>query len=178
MFHPKSTGVVSAEVTPQTTQVFVLPEVLPAHRRIVLNVHAHVAVLLELDGENPAPLVRSFPLSPSASRIFLALLQAYPRHCPYSTLFLALYPASQGVASERWEQYVRPIRRALRYLTPVMRSFGLQVIALRGHGYLLSAFASVPAFPPTQQMVSYEWEDVSQKVGQVFPLFSRSIRYS
>jgi hypothetical protein len=152
--HEKSTGVVSDEMAPQTTQVFVLPEVLPAHKRIVLNVHAHVAVLLELDGENPAPLVRSFPLSPSASRIFLALLQAYPQHCPYPTLFLALYLASQEALSEGWEQYVRPIRRALRYLTPVMRSFGLQVIALREHGYLLSAFAPVSTLPQKRQMVT------------------------
>jgi len=152
--HEKSTGVVSDEMAPQTTQVFVLPEVLPAHRRIVLNIHAHVAVLIELDGEQSAPLVRSFPLSPSASRIFLALLQAYPQHCPYPTLFLALYLASQEALSEGWEQYVRPIRRALRYLTPVMRSFGLQVIALREHGYLLSAFAPVSTLPQKRQMVT------------------------
>lgn len=154
MSQEKDAMIVSDVTTAQTAQVFALPEILPKHMRIVLDVQAHLALLIEPGEEKPVPWVRLFQLSPSAIRIFLALLQAYPQYCPYPTLVLALYPATEEAPAEEWEQYVRPIRRALRYLSPTLRDFGLEVVALRGHGYLLSASTRIPALPKKWRAVS------------------------
>ena len=62
-------------------RVFALPEILPARVRVVLDVDSRTALLLHLDGEGITPLLHSFQLTPSAARVFLALLQAYPQHC-------------------------------------------------------------------------------------------------
>lgn len=125
--------------------MFALPEILPERTRVFLDLHSRTAILLNLDNGEPAPLLHSFQLTPSAARVFLALLQAYPQHCSYQTLLAV--PASQGEPSPVWEQHVRPIRRALVVLSPVLRAFGLDVIALRGHGYLLAS-ATHSAKPP------------------------------
>lgn len=141
MFEERRATIVAPEVIPKAAQVFALTEILPEQTQIVLDVQARLALLLKLDEGKTAPLVRSFQLTPSAARVFLALLEAYPQHCPYQTLFLVLYPAPLDTSSPVWEPYVRPIRRALRHLAPVLRAFGLEVVALRGRGYLLASAA-------------------------------------
>ncbi len=133
---------VSSLPTRKAAQVFLLPEILPEQTRILLDSHSRTALLLHLDCGEAAPLLYSFQLTPSAARIFLALLQTYPQYCPYPTLFAALYPAAQGESSQMWEQQVRPIRRALVALTPALRAFGLEAVALRGHGYVLASLSS------------------------------------
>jgi DNA-binding response OmpR family regulator len=154
VFEERSAAIVSSEARTRAAQVFALPEILPAHTRIVLDVQARLTLLLTLNEGEAAPLVRSFQLTPSATRVFLALLQAYPQHCPYQTLFSALYPASQEAPSAVWEHYVRPIRRALRHLSPILRAFGLEVVALRGHGYLLTPAARFTVLPRKCRTVS------------------------
>ncbi len=154
VFMKKKASTLSPLPSQQATWVFALPEILPEHTRVVLDAHARTAILLRLDEKEPIPSVRSFPLTPSAARIFLALLQAYPQYCPYHTLFTALYPASQGEPSSVWEHTVRPIRRALVALAPVMRAFGLEVVALRGRGYLLAPAARFTGLPNRRQTVS------------------------
>ncbi len=154
MFEERRAAIVSSEVIPKAAQVFALSEILSEQTQIVLDVQARLAVLLKLDGGKTAPLVRSFQLTPSAARVFLALLEAYPQHCPYQTLFVALYPAPLDTSSPVWEQYVRPIRRALRHLAPVLRAFGLEVVALRGRGYLLASAARFIDIPSKSRTIS------------------------
>jgi DNA-binding response OmpR family regulator len=129
----------AAVPTGKAARVFALPEILPEGVRVVLDVDSHTALLLNLNGEETAPLLRSFQLTPSAARVFLALLQAYPQHCSYQNLLAVLYPSSPESPSSAWDYHVRPIRRALVALAPVLRAFGLEVVALRRHGYLLAS---------------------------------------
>ena len=125
-------------------QWFALPEIFPEQRRLLVDVQACTALLLNLDNGPAGPsvmLVDSFHLTPSAGRVLLALLQAYPHHCPYQTLFAALYPASQAPVSSRhvgWELHVRPLRRAIRTLGAMVQSCGIEVVALRERGYVLA----------------------------------------
>lgn len=125
--------------TSKAAHVFTLPEILPERVQVILDVNARMALLLKLCGEETDPLLYAFQLTPSAARVFLALLQAYPQHCSYPALLAALYPSSPENPSSAWDHHVRPIRRALVALAPVLRAFGLDVIALRGHGYLLAS---------------------------------------
>lgn len=131
-------------------QEFALPEILSDGTRLLLDVYTRTVMLLRLEGGN-APLLYSCQLTPSAARIFLALLQAYPQYCPYQDLFATLYPASQEAPSclcdQAWD--LRPIRRALVTLAPVLRAFGLEAVSLRGRGYVLAPAApfSKTSFP-------------------------------
>src|SRR5260370_39841714 len=76
--------------------VFVFPELFAAHTLLLLDREAHTALLLSLEEGEKIPSLRSFPLTPSAARVFLALLQAYPRHCAHRALFAALYQLPPG----------------------------------------------------------------------------------
>ncbi len=131
--------------------VFVLPGILPADRRLLLDPETHTAILLALVGSDAGPMFRSFQLTPSATTIFFTLLQAYPQHCSYQTLFCSLYPPmpEEGEHEWLWERAlaVPPVRRALKALLPALRTFGLQVISLRGRGYILAAIADPKALP-------------------------------
>lgn len=117
--------------TPVRTKIFALSK----QSSVLFDIRSRTALLLHQEGGDPVPLL---PLSPSASRVFLALLQAYPQYCSHQTLLAALYPAVQETPDLGWEQHVRPIRRALHRLAPVLQAFGLEVVALRRRGYLLA----------------------------------------
>lgn len=126
--------------------VFDVQGLLPHDARLLLNVQTNTVILLRFEGTALASTHRSFHLTPSATRIFLCLLQAYPAFCSYRSLFLTLYPLPKARDGERlWQRdlALRPIRRTLGTLLPALRSFGLQVVALRGQGYLLAAADSV-----------------------------------
>lgn len=105
------------------------------------------ALVFSLVSGETAPLVRTFALTPSGTRVLLALLRAYPSFCSHRDLFLALSP--QTAAHEESEDGVDharnllPVRRALKSLLPMLRACGLRAVALRGQGYLLAA-----AVPP------------------------------
>lgn len=122
--------------------VFDVQGLLPHDARLLLDTQTNTAILLRFEGRALASTHRSCQLTPSATRIFLCLLQAYPAFCSYRSLFLTLYPLPKARDGERlWQRELalRPIRRALVALLPALRSFGLQVVALRGQGYLLAA---------------------------------------
>ena len=134
--------------------VFALPEIFPERTQVLLDLRSSTAILLNQESEGPTPLLHFCQLTPSAARVFLALLEAYPQHCPYQTLFSALYPAALDGPPPVWEHYVRPIRRALRHLAPVLRAFGLEVVALRGRGYLLAPAARFTDRPDKHRIIS------------------------
>ncbi len=134
-------SIISLKKTESMAQVFALPGILPEQTWILLDAHARMVIFLKLNSGDSPPRVRAFQLPPSATRIFLALLNAYPQYCSYQTLLSALYPASQEETTPVWEHRVRPIRRALVALAPVLQCFGLDVVALRGRGYVLAPAA-------------------------------------
>lgn len=124
--------------------LFPLPEMLPQNVRLLLHVETNTALLLRIEEGEVTSCHGLFHLPPSATRIFLCLLQAYPEACSYHALFLTLYPLSQKHHTEQvWEREhdlaLRPIRRALASLSPVLRCFSLHVASLRGWGYVLEA---------------------------------------
>lgn len=137
MSEERNAPILSSKSTESAAQGFTLPGILPERTWILLDTHARMVIFLKLDSKEATPLFRAFPLTPSATRVFLALLRSYPQCCPYQTLLCALYPASQEEHAPAWEHHVRPIRRALVALAPVLQTLGLDAIALRGHGYML-----------------------------------------
>jgi hypothetical protein len=136
---PQST---SGETT-QAVAVFAIPELFSADMQLRLDVETHTALFLSLQGGEAFPLVRSVSLTPASTRIFLALLQAYPWHCSHQSLYRVLYPSPERADDDDWWEQVKDlalpmIRRALKKLAPALRTGGVQVIALRGQGYLLA----------------------------------------
>jgi hypothetical protein len=126
-----------------SVHLFALPELLPASVRLLLDVQTSTALLFRLEGTEVAPFPHSFPLTPSSARVLFALLEAYPRYCSYRSLFALLYPlpSEQEEPGRWWQQElaVRPIRRALVTLLPLLRFLDLQVVSLRGQGYVLAS---------------------------------------
>lgn len=120
---------------------FTLPGILPPASCLLLDLRTRTAIHLHLEQGILAPLVGGCPLRPSASRVFLALLQAYPQYCSYQQLFTMLYASVEERHRPVWNPAIglRPVRRALSSLSPALQYFGLAVIALRTHGYLLTS---------------------------------------
>ena len=122
---------------PHDVQVFVLSEILPDHCCLVLDLFHRSVTVLRFEEAVLASSHACFSLTPSAARVLACMLRASPASCSYQALFAALYPLGSDAGG--WEPTLglRPIRRALRALAPVLRQLGLQVVALRGQGYLL-----------------------------------------
>ena len=132
--------------------LYALDPILPACTRLVVDPSSHVALLLYVDAEVPLCVLHAVRLTPSASDLLLALLQAYPDHCPYRTLFAALYPM------DPWDRQLatRPIRRAVVTLSRALQHLGLAVIALRRRGYVLTNNHAVSIEPLIRLRVS-QW---------------------
>lgn len=126
-----STSVVSA---------FALQGMLPGPLRLLLDVNTNTVIALRFEGTALASSHAAFSLTPSAARILHCLLQAYPAVCSHQSLLFALYPSPRSPeATHVWERdlALRPIRRALATLVPVLRLLGIAVASLRGRGYIL-----------------------------------------
>ena len=128
----------------QPASVFAFPELFPAGMRLLLDGETHTAFFISLDGGESLPLLRSVPLTPASATVFLALLKAYPLHCSHRSLYRALYPSTEHIDEDAWWGQVKDLalpmmRRALKTLLPALRTCGLQVVSLRGQGYLLTS---------------------------------------
>jgi hypothetical protein len=128
------------------TRTFSLDGIWPEHTQLLLDSQRGLALLLRREGEESLSLWLSLPLAPSAARLFLALLQAYPGYSSYRALFAALYPEQSGATPQGWEtEWVRrPIRRAARTLAPTLQQLGLATVSVRGRGYLLTSATDAP----------------------------------
>ena len=128
----------------QSTAVFAYPELFPADMRLLLDGETHTALFVSLEAGDARPVFRSLPLTPASATIFLALLQAYPAYCSHRVLYRCLYPSPESDDEDAWWGQVKDlalpmIRRALKTLLPALRICGLQVVSLRGQGYLLTS---------------------------------------
>lgn len=121
---------------------FRFPELFPRHACLLVDASTNTAILLCFEGGSQVGSHPCFRLTSSATRVLLALLSAYPASCSYRTLCQTLFPLSRGHARQpRWEKKrdLRPVRRVLATLQPFLHHLGMQVISLRGQGYLLIA---------------------------------------
>lgn len=128
---------------PVAASVFALPGLLPDGIRLLVDPVTRCVIVIPVIGMEPDSLLRSFPLSPSATHLFLALLRAYPHHCSYHALFRTLYPCASGITAHNnaWDRQImrHAVRRARKALMPVLRECGLQALAVRDQGYVLAA---------------------------------------
>ena len=107
-------------LTVSTQFVFAHADLLPANRRLMLDPDMRTVLLLSLEEEEGDPFFRTFQLPPTATPVFLALLQRYPHHCTHRELFAMLYPDSWNLDEHAWEQErelaIPLIRQALKSL--------------------------------------------------------------
>ncbi len=117
-----------------------LPELLPANHTLVVNPVKRIVILFY---EEPGEGVRSREqvFTPSAMRILIPLLQAYPHSCPYEILLTHLYPMPveevRKQLQEARETTMRPLRRAISTIRADLHPFGLKVTSLRNSAYTL-----------------------------------------
>ena len=94
---------------------------------------------MNLDAEPRSAKIEN--ISPSAIRLLIPLLQAYPNYCPYEVLLAQLYPISVEVVrrqlQEAREPTMRPLRRAISTLNADLHDFGLQMTSIHSRGYVL-----------------------------------------
>jgi hypothetical protein len=141
MFIERTSPLQSQAAPSASVHTFTLPELLPPHARLLLDTHTSSALLVHLENADLAASPRSFQLTPASTRVFLLLLTSYPIHCSYHSLFVALYPLDQQQEASRiWQRdlALRPIRRAIVTLLPALRGLDLQVVSVRGQGYVLA----------------------------------------
>lgn len=120
---------------------FSLPGLLPDNHTLIVNSAIRTATLFRNEESGGAHIVTQHLFSRNGMRVLVPLLQVYPDYCPYEILLASLFPISidqcRTLLQEEWEVAVRPVRRAIGGIMTGLRSFDLQVISLRGMGYLL-----------------------------------------
>lgn len=157
------------------TYSFATP-LFPDHIQLLLDLSTRTAVLLYVGKGESVLLLRSQQLTFSGAKVLLAILQAYPKHCDFEKLFACLdlpqprietmYGNGHGTD---WELAIRPVRRAIATLTPILPAFGLQMISLRNKGYLLTVYAdTLPAVIRVEGETAIPF-DVSRLLQQKLP---------
>ena len=118
-----------------------LPGLLPENHILVLNPEERIVVLLHHKPDGETRSVREHTFTPSAMRLLITLLQAYPNYCRYEVLLAQLYPISveegRRQLQEAREPTMRPLRRAIGSITAALQPFGLRVGSLRRVGFVL-----------------------------------------
>jgi hypothetical protein len=118
-----------------------LPDLLPAYHTLVVNPAKRIVILLYEEPGDGVRSVREQVFTPSAIRILIPLLQAYPLSCTYESLLRYLYPipveAVRKQLQEARETTMRPLRRAISTMKAHLHPFGLQVTSLRNTAYVL-----------------------------------------
>ena len=122
-----------------------LPGLLPENHVLVLNPEKRIVVLLHNKPDGETRSVREQTFTPSAMRILITLLQAYPHYCRYEVLLAQLYPISVEEGRRRFQEAreptMRPLRRAIGSLTAALQPFGLRVCSIRRVGFVLQRLA-------------------------------------
>ena len=127
---------------------FSLPGLLPEDHILIVNTSIRTATLVQYEASGGTPNVTQHVFSRNGIRVFVPLLQAYPDYCPYDVLLASLFPISidqrRMLLQKEWEVAIRPVRRAIGGIMTGLQSFGLEVISLRGLGYLLKRLSDTP----------------------------------
>jgi hypothetical protein len=118
-----------------------LPELLPANHTLVVNPAKRIVILFYEEPGDGVRSVREQVFTPSAMRILIPLLQAYPNYCTYEILLTHLYPMPVEEVRKQLqaarETTMRPLRRAISTMKADLHPFGLQVTSLRNMAYIL-----------------------------------------
>lgn len=135
--------------TRQQFQFFTLPNLLPAGHVLVLNTHPYslsTFVLTELSGEVHG-LVAQEVLTELEMYVLLALLEAYPHHCPYEVLRAAITDevlnharttVHQALEHRTLNRSMKPIRNILSRCRAKLHVFGIDIHSIHGVGYILT----------------------------------------
>jgi hypothetical protein len=154
--NPKQNKAVETNITHLS-----LPGLLKADQRLVFNLETRNLSLLT-DGPT---LMMAQQLSRNELLLLVPLLESYPHYCPYEVL---LAYVSSNVVTEasiadcrqrlkealsrgKWQQELRPLRRALSSLRIKLEHFDLGISTLRESGCSLSSLISHAPSRPSNE---------------------------
>ncbi len=126
---------------------FAFQDLLPPGQTLALSLGTRTLSLL-CDGR----MVLDQQFSINELRILEPILQAFPHYCPYEVLLASLSSAPvtgssvarcrqrllEAQGSQRWQQELRPIRRALSSVRSKLHRFGLEISNVRERGCSLT----------------------------------------
>jgi hypothetical protein len=139
----------------QQFRFFPLPKLLPEGYVLVLNTHPYslsTFVLTELSAEVHG-LVAQEVLTELEMYVLLALLESYPRYCPYEVLQAAITDEMPSRARARVHRAIegrtlntemKPVRNILSRCRAKLQVFGLGIRSIHAEGYILTALRCLP----------------------------------
>jgi hypothetical protein len=133
---------------------FSLQGLMPPDLTLALNLETRTLSLLS----NGPQLVREEQFSVNEVSLIVPILESYPHYCPYEVLLahLSLKHVNASLIERcrqrlleaqnngKWQQEMRPIRRALSSLRNKLHSFGLEISTVREKGCNLTSLTSQP----------------------------------
>jgi hypothetical protein len=128
---------------------FSLQGLIPKGQTLVLNPETRTVSLLS---DGPLLIVEQ-QLSANEMYMFVPILKSFPHYCPYEVLLSHISTKTvtlasiercrqrlqEAQASGKWQQELRPIRRALSSLRNKLRSFDLGISNVRERGCSLTS---------------------------------------
>ena len=132
---------------------FSLHGLLPAGQTLALNIETRTLSLLS-DGPQ---LIMVQQLSANEMYLIMPILESFPHYCPYELLLSHISSNTVTEASTarwrqrlqeaqgcgRWQQELRPVRRALSSLRSKLHHFGLGISNIRERGCSLTSLTSI-----------------------------------
>jgi hypothetical protein len=131
---------------------FAFQDLLPPGQTLVLSLGTRTLSLLQ-EGR----MVMDQQFSVNELRLLEPILQAFPHYCPYEVLLahLSAMPVTPNTVARcrqrlleaqgngRWQQELRPVRRALSSLRGKLHRFGLEISNVRERGCSLTCLTYV-----------------------------------
>jgi hypothetical protein len=131
---------------------FTLQGLLPVGQTLVLNPETRTVSLLS---DGPMLIVEQ-QLSANEMYLFVPILESFPHYCPYEVLLSHISTKTvtlasiercrqrlrEAQASGKWQQELRPIRRALSSLRNKLYRFDLGISNMRGRGCSLTSLTT------------------------------------
>ena len=136
---------------------FSLPDLLPIGQTLVLNLETRTVSLLS---DGPIQIVEQ-QLSANEMHLFVPILESFPHYCPYAVLLSHIFTNTvteasiarcfqrlqEAQACGKWQQELRPVRRALSSLRKKLHRFDLEISNIRERGCnLTSLIVKSPTF--------------------------------
>ena len=128
---------------------FSLQDLLPIGQTLALNPETRTVSLLS---DGPMQIVEQ-QLSANEMRLFVPILESFPHYCPYEILLSYIFHKYRyrslhctllsaftgGAGLGKWQQELRPVRRALSSLRKKLHRFGLEIANIRERGCNLTS---------------------------------------